>query len=205
MKRRKYIGLMLIMAISLLLGVLSSKVRAEEEEISASINGKVAGDCLKLDEENTHWIFRYEKDFRNDPMTYLKSDTSQCLMKWKNHDEPGSNYQNGLYGEAITFPFDFNRPIIKLNVHSEVGNYADSIRRTAFIEYSLDNITFISLAKKEFGSEVVKFEGEIDFTGKNVRKIWIRICFAKLSNVINGSNVVLHGIDIKAMGNTTKE
>jgi len=188
------------------------RIRAEEKDagaatapatetlVTATVNNNDADDYLKLNNAKTRWTLRYKKDFTQDPGKYIATDVSECDMKWKKVTVQGRTYQNGLYGLTITFPFDISSPILKAKVISAVANYADSARRTVFVEYSLDNETFTSLAKTEFGAGTGKLEGDIDFSGKNVKKIWIRLRGANDNNARYGGGIVFHDIDVMLIG-----
>lgn len=191
-----------------LAALLATSVLAEEKEapkattattnnlVTATVNGNNANDYLKLFNDNTKWTLRYKKDFHEDPSKWIATDTSQCDMKWSNATAP---YQYGLYGcnQTVTFPFEVSRPIQKVRVIASVANYADSKNRTVYVEYSLDNKEFTTLAKTEFGVVAKKLEGDVDFSGKNVKKIWIRL--RGTDNDIN-PYVVFHDMDIALVG-----
>jgi len=121
-------------------------------------------------------------------------------MKWVNRAD-----QSGLYGMTITFPFEISSPILKAKVISTVGNYADSAKREVFAEYSLDNKEFTVLCKIEFGAGKGKLEDEVDFSGKSVKKIWIRLRGANDANAQYGSGVVFHDIDVVFIGNVASK
>jgi len=208
MKSRIYFGLACVLVL-----LSAQSIQAEEKEsasatdnlVTATVNDNDADDHLKFNNAKTRWTLRYTKDFTQDPGNYISTDTSQCDMKWKNITIKGRTYQSGLYGLTITFPFEISSPILKAKVISNVANYADTTKRTVFIEYSLNNKDFTTLTQTEFGAGNGKLEGTIDFSGKDIKKIWIRLRGANDANAKYGGSVVFHNIDVVLIGNVASK
>lgn len=190
--------------IAISMGIMALGTAAIAGDITAYINGFEATESIKISKDNTRWIFRYKKDFRKDPEKYQKTDFLESV-KWKNYNNPGRNYQNGLYGTSVTIPFEFGSSPTKLKVITEVGNYGDSVKRIAFIEYSLDGKTFLPLVKSEYGAGKTKLEKEVDLTGENAKKIWIRLRQEANDKAVKYyGSIVFHGVDVAFAGDVKK-
>jgi len=213
MKSRMYFSIACVMVTLVVPGIqaeekenpVTATAPVTENLVTATVNDSDADDYLKFNNAKTRWTFRYKKSFLEDPSKYIATDTSQCDMKWKSITREGSTYQSGLYGLTITFPFEISSPILKAKVISNVANYADAVKRTVFVEYSLDNKDFTALAQVEFGAGNGKLEGDIDLSSKNVKKIWIRLRGASDDNARYGGSVVFHDIDVVLIGNVANK
>jgi hypothetical protein len=158
------------------------------------------------------WSFTYERDLQQDPSEWLKLDTPQTDMRWKNWPTPETKWMNGLYGHFLTFQVEFPVPVNSIQAQALVANHTDGVTRQAFLEYSLDGIDFNSIAETSYGGEVKEFSGTLDIIEANINRIWIRlrqggtdantfagsVVFKKLSFTIGGRMQKMDAADVTA-------
>lgn|GEM_PF-3431631 len=174
------------------------------------LNGQPRGDLKITKYVKGVWSFTYERDLQPDPSEWLKLDSPQTDMRWKNWTTPETKWMNGLYGHFLTFQVEFPVPVNSVQALALVANHTDGVTRQAYLEYSLDGIDFSSIAQTSYGGEVKEFSGTSNITDPNINRIWIRlrqggtdantfagsVVFKKLSFTIGGRMQKMDASDV---------
>ncbi len=121
-----------------------------------------------FEEGNDSWTYSRSIDF-----TKPESGPEEFLLEksgWKQH--PEYTDIRGYNGE-ITLKLKAPGPIDTLKADASMCNYADSVKRTVAITYSLSGSDFTELASKEFGGGTVTTAGQVKLP-QNRGILWLR-------------------------------
>ena len=147
------------------------------------------------------WSFRYERDLRPEPAEWLKKDAPQTDMSWKGWEASADKWRNGLFGRHLTFQLEFPYQVQSVTTTAIVGNYADTATRTAFLEYSFDNVAWRPIAKTEYGPGTKEFSGTVAIKNAQVDRLWIRLRQgAGDANAVAGGSVVFQKFSFSVNG-----
>ena len=154
------------------------------------VSETVRSDLKPTLDDKGGWSFRYAPDLRGDPTKWLESDTIETGFRHKTWEQPERHYWRGLYGKGMKLQFEFPYPVAKLEVSVSVSNYADSEKRGAFVDYSLDDVDYHILAKTTYGAETKFFGGAVEIQHKDINRVWV--CLrqgARDGNALHGGAV----------------
>lgn len=139
------------------------------------LNGHPRSDLEITKNAPGNWSFSYERDLQQDPSEWLKQDSPQTDMRWKSWQTPETKWMNGVYGRFLTFLIEFPYPVSSIQALSVVANHTDGVIRQAYLEYSLDNNDFHTIAETNYGGEVKEFSGISAINEPDINRIWIRL------------------------------
>ena len=122
-------------------------------------------------------------------------------MRWKGWEAYADKWRNGLFGRHLTFQLEFPYRVRSVTAAAVVGNYADTAARTAFLEYSFDNVAWRPIAKGEYGPGTKEFSGTAAIDNAQVNRLWIRLRQgAEDANAVAGGSVVFQKFSFSVNG-----
>ena len=177
----------------------------ELREVTVMLNGQPRPDLKLAVDGQDGWSFRYERDLRSDPAEWLKKDASWAEMRWKGWEAHADKWRNGLFGDRLTFQIDFPYRVRSVTAAAVVGNFSDATTRTAFLEYSFDNVLWRPIAKADYGSGTKEIAGTAEINDAQIDRLWIRLRQgAGDANATVGGSVVFQKLSFSVDGPTEK-
>ncbi len=178
---------------------------AAEDPAPVVVNGRERPDLPLATDAQGGRSFRYERDLRSDPAEWLKKDAPQTDMRWKGWEAFADKWRNGLFGRHLTFQLEVPYRVQSVNAAAVVGNYADTAARTAFLEYSFDNVAWRPIAKAEYGPGTKEFSSTAAIDDAQVNGLWIRLRQgAGDANAVAGGSVVCQKFSFSVNGPAAK-
>ena len=177
----------------LFLLVVTAVQSAERPVLSDGIrlSGTLRSDLKPTVDDKGGWSFRYAPDLRDNPMKWLAGDTVETDFRYKTWEQPERRYWQGLYGKGMKLQFEFPYPVTKLEASTLVANFADSEERSAFVDYSLDDVDYHVLAETTYGAEQKTFGGAVEIRHRDINRVWIRLRQgARDGNALHGGAIV---------------